>query len=196
MKSPEEPPDRGPDLGGPAAFRGSPVLEEVNGWIDLQVKNILFVGFRWYNLPAGWNVLCLCNMRRCLIIFFAHRNPQIAAMPAGFAFQTHGLIKRGLLILSHNWMCLWGIWVSQGFSCHSTNSVPNVPFMIYLRSTLSHVFPGNWTTALLEILAGGLKAQTASFVGKCTKDESVWNNRIYIHRHNPTVCHRFLETLW
>ena len=53
MTSPEEPPDREPDLGGPAAFRGSPVLEEVNGWIDLQVKNILFVGFRWYNLPAG-----------------------------------------------------------------------------------------------------------------------------------------------
>jgi hypothetical protein len=52
--------------------------------------------------------------------------------------------------------------------------VPNVAFMIYLRSTLSHVFPGNfWMTALLEILAGGLKAQTASFVGKCTKDESV-----------------------
>jgi len=71
-------------------------------------------------------------------------------------------------------MCLWGIWVSQGFKCHYTNSVPNVAFMIYLRSTLSHVFLGNFRmTALLEILAGGLKAQTASFVGKCTKDESV-----------------------
>ena len=73
------------DLRGPAAFRGQPNPWR-SSWLDPRPSEGHFV--RWIQM--------------------AYRNPQIAAM-----LNVAGLVQG--LIQDHKWMCLWGIWVSQGF---------------------------------------------------------------------------------